>query len=133
MPNSSKTLSSIDTTDDSFESIYSTLNRLKEGTTQVRDGLKACNRRIVEIPFSEKLLEPRPHAAAWFKKRQMETPCDLEDFLEKFFGELAAKRRVCHTTRTLHLDKEEANLFGVEPNYIYKWIEILERLPNVFY
>lgn len=135
MPNSSQTLSSIDSigSGEAFQSIYSLLNRLKEDTTTIRDGLKACNKRIVEIPFSERLLEPKPHAVAWFKKRQMETPCDLEDFLEKLFGELAVKRHICHKTRTLFLDKDEAKLFDVEPNTIYKWVEILERLPNVFY
>lgn len=95
--------------------------------------MKACNKRIKDTPFSDRLLEPRPHAAFWFKKRHMETPCDLEDFLEKLFTELAAKRRVCHKTRTLYLDNDEAILFDLKSNTIYKWIEILQCLPNVFY
>jgi hypothetical protein len=63
----------------------------------------------------------------------METPCDLEEFLEKIFGELGAKRRVCHRTRTIILEDEEAALFQLRPNFAYKWMEILERLPVVFY
>jgi hypothetical protein len=116
-----------------FQSIYSTLNRLKEEATAVRDGLKSCSKRIVEIPLGDRLLDPRPNAAAWFKARKLETPCDLEVFLETFFGELGAKRRICSKTRTLILNAEEAVLFEVQPNYVYRWIEILERLPKVFY
>jgi hypothetical protein len=109
------------------------LNRLKDGTTTVRDGLKACNRRIVDLPLGERLLDPKPHAVPWFKKRKMETPCDLEEFLEKLFGELCAKRYVCHRTRTILLDEEAAEIFQLQPRYIYRWLEILERLPTVFY
>jgi hypothetical protein len=135
MSNTSRSLSSIDSigANETFESIYALLNRLKEETTTVRDGLKACNKRIVDLPFCERLLEPKPHAVAWFKKHNMNTPCDLEDFLETLFSEIGAKRRVCHSTRTILLDKEEAKLFQLEPNYVYRWIEILEKLPNVFY
>lgn len=118
---------------ETFESVYKLLNRLKEDTTKVRDSLKSCNRRIVEIPLGDRLLDPRPHAAEWFIKRKMEIPCDLEEFLEKLFGELAAKRLVCHRTRTIILTEEEAAIFKLQPNFIYKWIEILQRLPNVFY
>lgn len=132
---SRSTLSSLNTLSaaETFESIYTMLNRLKEGTTSVRDGLKACNRRIVDLPLGERLLDPKPHAAPWFKKRKMETPCDLEEFLEKLFGELAAKRFVCHRTRTILLDEEAAELFQLQPRYIYRWFEILERLPTVFH
>jgi hypothetical protein len=132
---SRSTLSSMDTVSaaETFESIYTLLNRLKEDTTAVRDGLKSCNRRIVEVPLGDRLLDPKPHAVAWFKKRKMEMPCDLEEFLEKLFGELGAKRLVCHRTRTILLTEEEAAVFQLQPNFVYKWIEILQRLPTVFY
>jgi hypothetical protein len=132
---SRSTLSSMDSvgSPELFQSIYSTLNRLKEETTAVRDGLKACNKRIVEVPLGDRLLDPKPHALPWFKARKLETPCDLEVFLETFFGELGAKKRICSKTRTLLLNPEEATLFQLEPNYVYRWIEILERLPVIFY
>jgi hypothetical protein len=113
--------------------MYGMLDRLKSETTAVRDGLKSCNRRITDVELSERLLDPRPHAISWFKAQKLETPCDLEDFLNTLFKGLAAKRRVCHRTRVLLLDEESAPLFGLQPNNAYKWIEVLERLPHVFY
>ena len=132
---SRSTLTSIDSVSaaETFESIYTLLKRLKEDTTAVRDGLKSCNRRIVDVPLGDRLLDPKPHALAWFKQRKMETPCDLEEFLEKLFGELGAKRRVCHRTRTIVLTEEEAEIFQLQSNFVYRWIEILQRLPAVFY
>lgn len=134
MSTRSQTLSSIDTipSADTFEVIYSLMNKLKEGTTQVRDGLKACNKRLVDVELEDCLFEPKPHAVAWFKKHKIETPCDLETFLKAIFSELGAKRRVCHRTRTILLEKEQADLFRLEPNEAYRWIEVLEKLPNVF-
>ena len=135
MSRSTLSLSSMDSvgSPELFQSIYSTLNRLKEETTSVIDGLKAGNKRIVDIPLGDRLLDPRPNAMPWFKARKLETPCDMETFLETFFGELGAKRRICSKTRTLILNVEEAPVFQVEPNFVYRWIEILERLPKVFY
>ena len=135
MSRSTQSLSSLDSVSaaETFESIYLMLNRLKEETTSIRDSLKSCNKRIIEVPLGDRLLDPKPHAVQWFKKRNMETPCDLEDFLEKLFQEVAGKRRICHRTRTIILDKEQADLFELESNYVYRWIEVLQKLPRVFY
>jgi hypothetical protein len=132
---SRSTLSSLNTLSaaETFDSIYLLLNRLKDGTATVRDGLKSCNRRIVDLPLGERLLDPRPHAVPWFKKRKIDVPCDMEEFLEKLFGELGAKRYVCHRTRTVILDDDAAVIFQLEARYVYRWMDILERLPSVFY
>lgn len=131
----SQSLSTIDsvTASDSFDSMYLMLDRLKAETTSVRDNLKSCSRRIADVDLSEYLLEPRPHAVAWFKSRKMATPCDLEEFLGKVFQELGAKRRVCHRTRTIILDQESAALFQLEANFAYRWVEVLQKLPCIFY
>jgi hypothetical protein len=131
----SQTLSSIDSLSaaETFESIYLLMDKLKADTTAVRDGLKSCNRRIIDIELSERLLDPKPHATAWFKKRKMELPCDLEDFLERLFQEHGEKKRVCHRTRTIIIDEEAAVLFELKPNYAYRWLEVLQKLPVVFY
>ena len=91
MSRSTQSLSSLDSVSaaETFESIYLMLNRLKEETTSIRDSLKSCNKRIIEVPLGDRLLDPKPHAVQWFKKRNMEMPCDLEDFLEKLFQEVA--------------------------------------------
>lgn len=131
----SQTLSSIDSLSaaETFESIYLLMDKLKADTTAVRDGLKSCNRRITDIELAERLLDPKPHAVAWFKKRKLEVPCDLEDFLERLFKEHSDKKRVCHRIRTIILDEEAAVLFQLQANYAYKWLEVLQKLPVVFY
>lgn len=135
MSTRSQSLSSMDTPSfsETFQTIYSLLNKLQTDTTRVRDGLKSCSSRIMDRELNEQLLEPRPHAVAWFQKRRLQTPCELEDFMKVLFGELAAQRRICHRTRTLLLDNESAKIFGLKPDTIYKWMEFLEHLPKVFY
>lgn len=129
------TLSSLETESakETFESIYQLLTRLKDETTSVRNTLTKCSKKIDSTPLSERLLEPRPHAVSWFKKHSLETPCDLEEFLLLLFRNLAAKRLVCHRTRTILLGAEEAILFQLTPMFAYRWTEVIANLPKVFY
>lgn len=128
-------LSSLDSESakDTFESIYQLLTRLKDETTLVRNGLKGCSKKFEDISLGDRFLEPRPHALPWFKKHSLETPCDLEDFMTTLFSDIAARRHICHRTRTLILTREEAILFQVDANTAYRWIEVLSKLPAVFY
>jgi hypothetical protein len=135
MSTESQTISSLDSISaaDTFESIYSLMNKLKDGTTVVRDGLKGCHKRYADIELGDRLFSPKPHAAQWFTKQKLEVPCELDTFLKVLFNQLGEKRLVCHRTRTLILPKAEAELFQMNPNYAYRWIEVLQNLPNIFY
>ncbi len=98
-----------------FEALYLTLERLKEDTTKIRDNLKSCKKRIQTADLSERLMDPKPHALAYFQKNSIPNPCTLEEFMTTLFGKIAKERRLCHRTRSLYLNEEEAKLFGLLP------------------
>ena len=117
----------------SFEAIYQLMTALKTDSSTLRERLKTFSKRIEEIPLQEKLLEPRPKAKKWFESHALQTPCELEEFLKVLFTEMGAQRRIDHKLRVMILNQEEATMFGLQPNHAYKWMEVLTRLPHVFY
>lgn len=130
-----RSLSSIDSLSDggSFDTIYDLMTNLKIQNNTLRESLKTFNKRVSTISLQDKLLEPRPSARKWFEKKGINTPCDIEEFLKVFFTGLAKDNRISHHPRVLILNIEEAAMFGMKDNYAYKWIEVLAKLPNVFY
>lgn len=134
MSTSAASISSIDSmsAQDTFDGLYDLFERLKKETMSLRDSMKQYTKQYMDVDLSEQLFEPKPHAKEWFIKRQLKTPCELETFLRKLFGEMGAQRRVDQKTRTLIMNEEEAALFGLTPNFAYRWIEVLSKIPNVF-
>lgn len=128
-------LSSIDShsREGSFEAIYELMTALKNDSSTLRERLKTFSKRIEEIPLQEKLLEPKPNAKKWFESHKLQTPCELEEFLKVLFTEMGAQRRIEHRLRVMILKYDEAMMFGLQENHAYKWVEVLSRLPNVFY
>lgn len=131
---SAASISSIDSmsAQDTFDGLYDLFERLKKETMTLRDTMKQYTKNYMDVDLSEQLFEPKPHAKEWFIKRDLKTPCDLETFLRKLFEEMGAQRRVDQKTRSLILNQEEAALFMLQPNYAYRWIEVLSKIPNIF-
>lgn len=117
----------------SFEAIYDLMISLKNDSTMLGERLKTFNKRIEEIPLQEKRLEPRPNAQQWFTTNGLKTPCDLEDFMKTLFSVMGSQKRIEHRLRIMILNQEEAQMFGLQQGNAYKWIDIISRLPTVFY
>lgn len=117
----------------SFEAIYDLMTSLKTDSTMLGERLKTFSKRIDEIPLQEKLLEPRPNAHKWFEANGLKTPCELEDFMKALFSVMGSQRRIEHRLRIMILNQEEAQMFGLQPGNAYRWVEIISKLPNVFY
>lgn len=116
-----------------FEGLYATLMKLKEDTTKIRDNLKSVKKRIQTADLSERLLDPKPHANAYFLKYTIPNPCSIEEFMNILFSNIAKEKRLCHKTRTLYLTEEEADLFQLNARTAYKWLEVIQAMPNVFH
>lgn len=133
----SESVSSMDShsRDGSFEVIYDLMKQLKGQTNSLTGSLHAFSKRIDEIPLQEKFLEPRPNAKKWFEahKTLIERPCELDTFLKVLFDEMAKEMRIDTKLRVLMLNKNEAHMFGLKENALYKWNELLANIPNVFY
>ena len=135
---SSSTLSTLnsensETAEKIFEGLYATMTRLKEDTTKIRDNLKSVKRRIQTADLSERLMDPKPHTNSYFEKNKIPNPCSIEEFMNILFSNIAREKRLCHRTRTLYLTEEEAILFNLKARNAYKWFEVLQAMPNVFY
>ena len=122
-----------ETTEKIFEGLYATMTQLKEDTVKIRDNLKSVKRRIQTADLSERLLDPKPHTNSYFLKYKIPNPCSVEEFMNILFSNIAKEKRLCHRTRTLYLTEEEAVLFHLKPRTAYKWLEVLQTIPNVFY
>lgn len=132
---SSASLSSLDSipVEQEFEGLYQLLDTLKKETKTLQTAMKGYNKRYIEIELSEQAFHPKPAANAWFLANDLPIPCSLEMFLKTLFSGMAKQRRMCPRTRTLFLNDEEANMFGLQPLYAYKWLELLKKLPAVFH
>lgn len=130
-----RSLASIDSLSDggSFDTIYDMLTNLKIQNNTLRESLKTFNKRVSNISLQDKLLEPRPNARPWFEKNKLNWPCEIEEFLRVLFTNMAKENRISHHPRVLVLSLEEAAMFKMKDNFAYKWIEVLAKLPNVFY
>lgn len=128
-------LSSIDShsREGSFEAIYDLMTSLKTDSNMLGERLKTFSKRIDEIPLQEKLLEPRPNAQKWFERHGLKTPCELEDFMKTLFSVMGSQKRIEHRLRIMILNREEAQMFGLHEGTAYKWVDIISRLPTVFY
>jgi hypothetical protein len=128
-------LSSVDShsRDGSFDAIYELMISLKNDSTTLRERLKTFSKRIEEIPLQERLLEPRPNAQKWFELHGLKTPCELEEFLKVLFTEMGSQKRIEYRLRIMVLNQDEAKMFGLQGSNAYKWVDVISRLPNVFY
>jgi hypothetical protein len=131
----SASLSSLDSipVEQEFDGLYQLLDTLKGETKMLQTALKSYNKRYIEIELSEQSFHPKPAAKVWFLAHNLPIPCSLEVFLKALFSGMAKQRRMCPRTRTLILNEEEAALFGLQPLYAYKWLELLKSLPAVFH
>ncbi len=134
MSSLSTSLSSLDSipVEQEFDGLYKLLDTLKAETKTLQVSMKTYSKRYFDIELSEQLFYPKPAAKAWFTANDLPIPCSLEVFLKKLFSGMAKQRRMCPRTRTLLLNEEEAALFGLQPLYAYKWLELLKNLPAVF-
>jgi hypothetical protein len=131
---SSASLESLDTPsrEEIIQQTAALFETLKQHASELRDQLKSFQKRYVDVGLSERQFDPKPHAVPWFQARGLKTPCGLVEFLDDFVAVLAADCRICHSSRTVMLKDEEAQLFGLQAG-TYKWLEILIRLPTIFY
>lgn len=131
---STASLSSLDSVsaEQTFEGLYKLLDTLKTDTKALQTNIKQYSKKYIEIELSEQQFEPRENAKDWFLKNNLPIPCALDVFLKKLFTDIAKQRRMCAKTRTLILSPEEAVLFGLQPLYAYRWMEVLKQLPAVF-
>jgi hypothetical protein len=109
------------------------MTSLKTDSNMLGERLKTFSKRIDEIPLQEKLLEPRPNAQKWFERHGLKTPCELEDFMKTLFSVMGSQKRIEHRLRIMILNREEAQMFGLHEGTAYKWVDIISRLPTVFY
>ena len=132
---SSVSLSSLDSipVEQEFEGLYQLLDTLKTETKGLQIAIKGYSKRYIEVELSEQTFSPKGNAKEWFVANDVPIPCTLEVFLKKLFSGMAKQRRMCPRTRTLLLTSEEAAMFGLQPNYAYKWMELLKQLPAVFH
>jgi len=130
---SSSGLSDLDTPQSTtlFRKIYGILDTVSSEATSVRNNLKSVNKRITTKPLSEKSLQPKPHAVAWFEEHNLKTPCKLQEFLDQFLKIPAKEERISLEARTIQLSPSEAALFALEPN-TYTWTDVLQHLPHLF-
>lgn len=132
---SSASLSSLDSipVEQEFDGLYQLLDTLKTESKMLHTAMKSYNKRYIEIELSEQSFHPKASAKAWFVANNLPIPCSLELFLKKLFSGMAKQRRMCPRTRTLLLNPDEAEMFGLQPFYAYKWLELLKSLPAVFH
>jgi len=126
-------LSSLDSTPPkhTFTVLYSILNQMSDDTTALRDTMRSYSKRLANRDLRELLLDPRLHAAPWFRSVGLQSPCDLETFLTFLFTRVAERGDIHLNTRTLTLNAKEAVLFGLQAGE-HKWLDVLQRLPSVF-
>jgi len=135
MSSQSVSLSSLDSipVEQEFDGLYQLLDTLKTESKALQVSMKTYSKRYFDIELSEQLFHPKPAAKAWFTANDLPIPCSLELFLKTLFSKMAKQRRMCPRTRTVLLNEEEAVLFGLQPLYAYKWMELLKQLPAVFH
>ena len=131
---SSASLESLDTPsrEEILQQTAAMFETLKQHASELRDQLKSFQKKYVDVGLAERRFDPRPHAVSWFATRGLKTPCGVDEFLDDFAAVLAADCRICHSSRTVTLNEQEAHLFGL-PAGNYKWLELLIRLPSVFH
>lgn len=130
---SSSGLSDLDTpqSTNTFKQIYGILDTVSSEATTLRNNLKSVSKRIATKALSEKPLQPKPHAAAWFEEHTLKSPCRLQEFLDQFLKIPAKEGRISIEARTIQLSPSEAALFMIEP-ITYTWTDVLQHLPRVF-
>jgi len=126
-------LSSLDSTPPkhTFTVLYSILNQMSDDTTALRDTMRSYSKRLANRDLRELLLDPRLRALPWFRSVGLQTPCDLETFLNFLFTRIAERGDIHLNTRTLTLNAKEAVLFGLQAGE-HKWLDVLRCLPSVF-
>ena len=126
-------LSSLDSTPPkhTFAVLYGLLNQMSDDTTALRDTMRSYSKRLSNRDLREVLLEPRLHAVPWFRSVGLNSPCDLETFLNFLFTRIAERGDIHLNSRSMTLNTKEAVLFGLQAGQ-HRWLDVLQRLPSVF-
>jgi len=114
-----------------FKQIYEIFDTVTSETTAIRNNLKSVGKRIATKSLSEKRLQPKTHAAAWFEEQSLGPTCTLQEFLDHLLKIPGKEGRISTEARTIQLTSGEAALFALEPN-TYTWTDVLQQLPRVF-
>jgi hypothetical protein len=85
------------------------------------------------IPLRLQKLQAKPPAMVWLKKRKMLTRPSFREFFRQLIDEHAKEDRLELTNRSIRLNEDASQLFGVEPDTCVSFFELMAKLPEVFY
>ncbi len=116
---------------DNFNELYENLKGLDKDCCVFTRQFQGYRKKLESQTLEEQELYPKRHAISWFKRHSIEIPCRLENFMDAFLKEEAAKDRICSEERTIILGRQGRTLFQTEKEKV-GWMELLALLPNIF-
>lgn len=104
------------------ETVVAALNRLKVVQYKMKLELEE---------LSETELRSKPSLRKWLEARNLSTNCSFQEFFQVFLDEHKQEYRLDISNRTISLNKEACQLFGLTGTITM--VQLLERLPIIYH